>query len=100
MSKLCFLDHLGKAVAKSRVREMCRLMELSDIETRLMLERFCDRKTMLQCDFLPERQQKDMVPYLESKVAGWFEANIDYFQPSEWRAIFKSIAAQKIHRAG
>lgn len=100
MSKLCFLDHLGKAVAKSRVREMCLLMELSEAETRLMLERFCERRTAPQCAFLSDWQQRDLVPSLESKVAGWFEANINYFKPSEWRAIFKSIAITEMRRPG
>lgn len=68
---------------------MCRMMELSDVETRLVLERFCDRKTLPQCDFLSEHQQKDLVPLLDAKVAGWFEANINYFKPSEWRQIFR-----------
>lgn len=91
MPKLWFLDHLCKTVSKSRIRAVCAQMELSATETRLVLERFCDRKTLEQCDFLPERQQKDLLPFLDAKVAGWFEANVAFFTPSEWRQVIRSL---------
>ena len=79
MPKLWFMDYLGKYVNKQTMREMCRQMELDDLETRLILDRFCDRKNMGQCDFIPEDQQKALLPSLDTRVQGWVERNKQHF---------------------
>lgn len=73
MAKHWFLDYFGAAVAKSVVRDCCRDMELTELETRLVLERFCDKKGMGPCGvFYPEDQQKQHLPDLEPRcAAGW-----------------------------
>ena len=89
MSKLCFLDYLGKHVNKRTIRDMCADMELTDAETRLVLERFCDRKNMGQCDFLSEDQQKEMVKSLDTRVQGWVERNKNLFLMVELKDVLK-----------
>lgn len=79
MPKLNFLDFVGKSVPKDRVRLMCTNMELGTQETRLMLERFCDNKTMEQCDFIPIDQQKTLLPNLARKVRAWIQHNTGFF---------------------
>ena len=91
MAKNWFLTYLGRAVVKSRVREMCDLMELDDIEKRLLLERFCGRKNMGQCDFLSEDQQKKLVPSLDCRVQGWSAKNASFFTRGELRALIAHL---------
>ncbi|MDR2696032.1 MAG: hypothetical protein LBC79_06600 [Deltaproteobacteria bacterium] len=79
MPKLCFLHFVGRSVPKSRVREMCRLAELDEVETRLMLERFCSGRTVGQCDFLPEDQQRTLLPSLNRRVRSWIQHNTGFF---------------------
>ena len=77
---------------------MCVNMELSPLETRLILERFCDGKTLEQCDFLPPHPQKDLLPYLNAKVYGWFQSHINHFEPAEWEEVFYSMARARLRR--
>ena len=79
MPALWFLDYLGKSVVNARVRKMCALMELSDLETRLILERFCERKNAEQCDFYSPYLQKKHLPDLDCRVRGWVEQNVGFF---------------------
>ncbi len=79
MPKLCFLDFVGKSVSKSRVRELCALAELDEMETRLILERFCSGKTVGQCAFIPEDQQRTLLPSLNRRVRGWIQHNTGFF---------------------
>lgn len=79
MPKLNFLDYVGKSVPKDRVRLMCSKMELGNLETRLILERFCDDKTIEQCDFIPIDQQKTLLPNLIRKVRAWIQHNTGFF---------------------
>lgn len=79
-----FLDYFCSAVAKSVVRECCRDMELTELETRLILERFCDKKGAGPCEtFYPAYQQYRHLPALDAKFRGWVERNIGKFKPSE-----------------
>lgn len=88
MSKTWFLDCICKSVPKSRVREMCRLMELSERDTRLVLERFCDGKGMEQCgDFYSADLQKKNMPDLDCKVRGWVDHNTGFFSIKEHQGI-------------
>lgn len=90
--KKWFLDYFCGVVAKSVVRECCAEMELSTQETKLVLERFCDKKGMLACeDFSSIWQQKNYMPVLDAKVRGWVERNIDKFKPSELVHIYKFL---------
>ena len=79
MPKLCFLYFVGRSVPKNRVREMCRLAEFDETETRLILERFCSGKTVGQCDFLPEDQQRNLLPSLNRRVRSWIQHNTGFF---------------------
>lgn len=82
--KKWFLDYFCSAVAKSVVRQCCESMELSKQETRLILERFCDKKGMLACDcFYSCDTQKSHLPVLDAKFRGWVERNLGLFKPSE-----------------
>ncbi|MCL1940026.1 MAG: hypothetical protein FWG04_05135 [Desulfovibrionaceae bacterium] len=72
---------------KSRVREMCRLAEFDEIEARLILERFCSGKTVGQCDFLPEDQQRALLPSLNRRVKGWIQHNTGFFCLEELEGI-------------
>ena len=86
MPKLNFLDFVGKSISKVRAREMCKLMELGELETRLILERFCsgyENKTMEQCDFIPIDQQKTLLPSLTRRVRGWIQHNTGFFNLDE-----------------
>lgn len=84
MAKKWFLDYFGAAVSKSVVRQCCKDMELTELETRLILERFCDKKGLEPCGmFYPVDQQKRHLPALDAKVRGWVERNIGKFKPSE-----------------
>lgn len=79
-----FLDYFCAVVAKSVVRQCCKEMELSRLETRLILERFCDKKGLCGCDdFYPVGSQKNHLPMLDAKVRGWVERNLNLFKPSE-----------------
>jgi len=64
-------------------------MELDALETRLVLERFCDRKNIGQCDFLPEGQQKLLLPSLDTRVQGWVERNKQHFLMIELHRVMK-----------
>lgn len=83
MPKLNFLDYVGKSLSKDRAREMCKRMELCELDTRLILERFCsgyENKTIEQCgEFFPVDQQKTALPHLIRKVRGWIQHNTGYF---------------------
>ena len=83
MPKLNFLDFVGRSLPKDRAREMCKRMELGELETRLVLERFCsgiENKTIEQCsDFIPVDQQKTLLPHLLRKVRGWIQHNTGFF---------------------
>lgn len=82
--KKWFLDYFCAVVAKSVVRQCCAEMELSNQETRLILERFCDKKGVEACDdFYPIGSQKNHLPLLDAKVRGWVERNLHLFKPSE-----------------
>jgi len=88
MPKKCFLDYVGNSVPKNRVREMCRLAELDELETRLMLERFCPPwKTVEQCDFLPVDQQRTLLPSLCRRVRAWIQHNTGFFCLEEHQGI-------------
>lgn len=90
--KKWFLDYFCSVVAKSVVRQCCADMELSNQETRLVIERFCDRKGMLACeDFSSVWQQKNYMPILDAKVRGWVERNLDKFKPSELVHIYQFL---------
>ncbi|MCL1888875.1 MAG: hypothetical protein FWF99_00020 [Desulfovibrionaceae bacterium] len=89
MARLWFLDYLGKYVNKDTMREMCAAMELDELETRLILERFCGRKNVGQCDFIPEDQQKGMMQSLDTRVQGWVERNKNHFLMAELRQVLK-----------
>jgi hypothetical protein len=54
-------------------------MELGEPETRLVLERFCSGKTVGQCDFIPEDQQKTLLPSLNRRVRSWIQHNTGFF---------------------
>ncbi|WP_304473577.1 hypothetical protein [uncultured Desulfovibrio sp.] len=96
MSKLWFLDYFCRAVTKSVVRDCCERMELSDLETRLILERFCDRKGMGPCElFYPADQQAEHLPDLDAKVRGWVERNLGRFEPSEIMAMYRFMARKR-----
>lgn len=96
MSKLWFLDYFCRAVAKSVVRDCCRQMELSDLETRLILERFCDRKGMGPCElFYPADQQAEHLPDLDARVRGWVERNLGLFEPSEIMAMYRFMSRKR-----
>ncbi len=71
-SRKWFLDYLCDSVAKSFIRECCSDMELTPLEIRLVLERFCDKKGMLACEgFYSVDCQKSHLPILDKKgVAG------------------------------
>jgi hypothetical protein len=99
MTKLCFLHFVGKSVPKSRVREICRLAELEEVETLLILERFCSRKTAAQCSFLSEDQQKDLLPSLNRRVRSWIAHNTGFFclEEHEGMAEFKQMESRKKH---
>lgn len=87
-----FLDYFCSAVAKSEVRQCCQDMELSKRETRLILERFCDKKGVCGCDdYYPAESQRDHLPLLDAKVRGWVERNLDRFKPSELIYMFDFI---------
>lgn len=91
--KKWFLDYLCAYVAKSVIRECCDDMELTPLETRLIMERFCDKKGMLACeDFYSVDCQKAHLPILDKKVRGWVERNIGKFKPSEIVGIYKFMA--------
>ena len=95
-AKAWFLDYFGAAVAKSVVRQCCIEMELSERETRLILERFCDRKGMGPCAiFYPEDQQKEHLPALDAKVRGWVERNMGRFKPCEIVAMYRFMAHKR-----
>lgn len=87
MPKLNFLNFIGKSVSKDRVRLMCQHMELEPLETRLMLERFCDNKTIEQCDFVPPDQQRTLLPHLERKIKSWISHNTGFFSLPEIEGI-------------
>lgn len=90
--KKWFLDYFCGVVAKNVVRQCCADMELSNQETRLVIERFCDRKGMLACeDFSSVWQQKNYMPILDAKVRGWVERNLDKFKPSELVHIYQFL---------
>lgn len=99
MAKTWFLDVIGKAIAKSRVREMCGLMELSERDTRLVLERFCERRGLGPCSaFYPADQQKERLPDLDCQAEGWVEAHINFFTPRERRGIYSYLINGKPRR--
>ena len=83
MPRLNFLNYVGKSLAKDRAREMCKRMELSELETKLILERFCsgyNNKTVEQCgEFFPVDQQKTILPSLIRRVRGWIQHNTGFF---------------------
>lgn len=82
--KKWFLDYFCNVVAKSVVRQCCTDMELSQRETRLILERFCDKKGLCGCEyFYTSDMQKAHLPALDAKFRGWVERNIGLFKPSE-----------------
>jgi len=58
---------------------MCHLAEFNDVETLLILERFCFGKTVGQCDFLSENQQRSLLPSLNSRVRSWIQHNTGFF---------------------
>lgn len=90
--KKWFLDYFCAVVAKSVVRQCCQEMELSKRETKLILERFCDKKGMCGCeDFYPAESQKNHLPHLDAKFRGWVERNLDRFKPSEIVHMFEFI---------
>lgn len=90
--KKWFLDYFCSVVAKSVVRQCCAEMELSQQDTRLILERFCDKKGMLACeDFTSIKYQRTYLPTLDAKVRGWVERNMDKFKPSEIVYIYKFL---------
>lgn len=96
MAKHWFLDYFGAAVAKSVVRDCCRDMELTELETRLVLERFCDKKSMGPCGvFYPEDQQKQHLPDLDAKVRGWVERNLGRFRPTEITGMYRFLAQKR-----
>ncbi len=96
MARAWFLDYFGAAVAKSVVRECCQDMELSERETRLILERFCDKRGMGPCEaFYPADQQKEHLPDLDAKVRGWVERNIGKFKPCEIVAIYRFLGQRR-----
>lgn len=96
MSKLWFLDYFCRAVTKSVVRQCCHDMELSELETRLVLERFCDRKGMGPCEtFYPADQQSEDLPDLDAKVRGWVERNLGRFEPPEIAAIYRFMQGRR-----
>lgn len=96
MARHWFLDYFGAAVAKSVVRRCCADMELTELETRLILERFCDRKGMGPCGvFYPEDQQKEHLPDLDAKVRGWVERNLHRFEPTEIVAMYRFMSKRR-----
>lgn len=96
MKKKWFLDYFCSAVAKSVVRQCCQDMELSQLESRLILERFCDKKGMCGCeDFYPAESQKNHLPLIDAKVRGWVERNLGKFEPSELVYIFDFLKHAK-----
>lgn len=85
-----FLDYFCSVVAKSVVKQCCKDMELSKLETRLVLERFCDKKGLCGTeDFYPSESQRHHLPLLDAKFQGWVERNLDKFKPSELVYIFE-----------
>lgn len=93
--KKWFLDYFCAAVAKSVVRQCCLDMELSPLETRLVLERFCDKKGLCGCeDFYSADMQKAHIPVLDAKFRGWVERNIGQFKPSEIIFIYDFLKQQ------
>lgn len=90
-----FLDYFCSAVSKSVVRQCCAEMELSALETRLILERFCDKKGLAACDsFYPIGSQKNHLPLIDAKVRGWVERNLNKFEPSEIVYMYNFIRSE------
>jgi len=100
MPKLTFLNFVGKSVPKDRMRKMCELMELTKKETRLILERFCDNKTIDQCDFIPPDQQRTILPDLNRKVRAWIQHNTGFFvlEELEGMALYNLIKDKELER--
>lgn len=78
-----FLTHLGEHIDKSKIREMCRLMELSKEEETLVMARFCDGLNIDQVashpyNISPDRQRR-MVPMIEDKMMGWIQDHLGFF---------------------
>ena len=91
--KANFLHFVGKSLSKSKAREMCNLMELSEKETRLFLDRYCsgfNNKTVEQCDeYYPVEQQKHITPDIVRKIRGWIQSNTGFFNLEELEGISK-----------
>ena len=76
--------------------EADRLTDLTELETRLVLERFCDKKGMGPCGvFYPEDQQKQHLPDLDAKVRGWVERNLGRFRPTEIIGMYRFLAQKR-----
>lgn len=90
--KYTFLDYIGQCVPKNKVRRLCQEMELTDKETRLILERYCDKVSADVVEFISYTEQRTMIPHLEAKIVAWFWDNLSFFNPHEVKELVKRMA--------
>lgn len=69
MGKKRALAHIGEVLSKPEMRGICERLELTADVTQLVLERFCDGKTIEQCS-MPPAQQRTAVPRAEWLIVG------------------------------
>ena len=94
-----FIDVLGRTLPKPRMRKLCQAIELTEVESRLMLLRCSDGLNANQISDLhgiTPRQQRVLVPIINNKARLWAAANNGYFKPYETRALNSQLAGHKL----
>ena len=94
-----FVDVLGKALPKPRLKAIAEAVELNSFEIDVLMLRCAEQRTRGEIeDFhhIPKGRQSEIVRQLNNKVHLWFLSNASFFSSAELTVIDAALVKHNI----